>query len=145
MHFSSLLFTVLLLTLATNLYALNTTNTTTTKVPIVTCTKQSQCLNSQYCNIKQRVCMLKHAINSSCSSDIECNGNKCHDYICRRPCSSEKQCSLTKEYCSFGKYCEPKYCGVCFRDAQCADNQCSFLHCTSDVCKKALENLRKQP
>jgi hypothetical protein len=147
MYFPSSLLTVFLLILTTTLYFVNstTTTTTTTTVSVVKCDKQSLCLTNQYCNITRSVCMAKQAINSSCKKDVECSGNECHHKICRQPCSSENNCSLTKEYCTYSSYCEAKYCGFCTRNVQCANNKCSFLSCNINECHKALEALRKQP
>ncbi|CAF0902426.1 unnamed protein product [Rotaria sordida] len=112
--------------------------------PSITCCKQAQCSSTHFCNIRQRVCMLKYAVNSTCERDLECSDGKCYDYICRQSCESDDDCSLTKEYCTVNKYCNAKYCGMCLRDAQCANNLCEYFHCTSDDCTRALDILFKQ-
>ena len=116
----------------------------TTKAPIAICRAQSRCPKTHFCNLKQRVCMPKYALNSTCSHNYECSGNKCHDKKCRQPCDSDKGCSLAKEYCTISKYCLTKHCGRCVRNAQCANNNCRFFHCASSTCPAALSNLLKK-
>ncbi|CAF2155894.1 unnamed protein product [Rotaria magnacalcarata] len=141
MHFQLLLSLFVLLSCSTSSITLNDITDT---MSVSTCTKQAQCPTTHFCNNKQRICMLKYAVNSSCEHDLECDGEKCFYDICRQLCVSDSDCSLTKEYCSISKYCTAKYCGMCLRDAHCANNRCHFFHCTSTDCTTALEAINKQ-
>ncbi|UJR09695.1 hypothetical protein I4U23_013927 [Adineta vaga] len=138
MYFQSILLAILLVFFTTNLYALNTT-----RVPIVNCTRQSQCTKTQFCNTKQRVCLLKYSLNTTCQSDNECVSDKCHDKMCRQSCRSDSNCSTTKEYCTISRYCAMKHCGACARNAQCANNHCSFFRCVESNCTATLTKLKK--
>ncbi|CAF1093297.1 unnamed protein product [Rotaria sp. Silwood1] len=143
MYLSLPLFTGLLLIFITTLSTPDIIPTIDT--PIITCIKQAHCPTiTHFCNIRRRICMLKYSVNSTCERDLECYDGKCYDNICRQSCNSDDDCSLTKEYCTISKYCNTKYCGICTRDAQCANNRCKIFHCTSIDCTTVLDTLFKQ-
>ena len=144
MYFPSSFFAISLLICISSLYALNTT--TTTKAAIIACHQDSQCSSStQFCNTKQNVCMAKYSVNASCQSDDECLNGKCHDHLCRRACKEDKDCSHTKEYCSTSKYCKDRHCGLCRRNAHCANDHCIFIVCATKTCESALKTLKTHP
>ena len=116
----------------------------TTRTPIIACGSHSQCPGTHFCSMQQRVCVIKRSIAASCTRDIECSNGKCHENICRRSCQADKDCSWTKEYCSNKEFCSTKHCNFCIRNAQCANNQCSFFHCTKSTCLPALAALLRQ-
>jgi hypothetical protein len=86
---------------------------------------------------------MKYSLKSTCQEDIQCVGGKCYGNICRQPYQSDKECSLTKEYCTVTKYCDMKKCGTCGRNAQCANNICRVLYCLKGNCNTALNALKK--
>lgn len=115
------------------------------RTTIISCQSQSRCPSTHFCNLRQRVCVTKFSAGSICSNDVECLSDKCFEKICRRSCSNDNECSLTKEYCTtFTKYCQEKHCGLCTRNVQCANNRCGFLHCVSTNCSSALIELQKK-
>lgn len=115
-----------------------------TSASIIACGSHRECPNTHFCSMQQRVCVIKRSIAATCTRDIECSGGKCHENICRRPCEADKDCSWTKEYCSNKNFCSTKHCNLCIRNAQCANNQCSFFHCTKSTCLPALAALQRQ-
>lgn len=134
-----LLFAILLVLLPATLYTLNTTN-----VPIITCTRPTECPSTHFCNSQQRVCVLKYSINSTCECSMQCLNGKCYENICRKSCTIDNECSLTKEYCTIQNYCLEKHCKICTRNAQCANNYCYYFYCKTDTCITALAALQNQ-
>lgn len=144
MHLSFILLTILLSFYSTTIHCQN--GTTTTLAPIISCQVQRQCPSTHFCNLRQRICVRKYLVGTSCAIDRECASGKCHDHFCRRSCNSDRDCQMSKEYCTvFSNVCQMKHCGLCTRDAQCANNRCAFLRCASTNCTAALAALQKNP
>jgi hypothetical protein len=141
MYFPLTQFAILLVIFSTTLYALDAT---TTKAPILHCKNQKQCPSTYFCNLKQSVCLHKYVVNNACQNSIECLNGVCINGICRQSCNTDNDCPRTTEFCSSVKYCVPKHCRGCTRNAQCANNYCLRARCEISTCTSALNALRKK-
>jgi len=114
-------------------------------VPIAmqqSCSSTRQCSTTSFCSTRERICLPKLSFNSTCDSSIECTSGKCYDRICRQACHSDDDCLSNKEYCTLNKYCFAKHCNICFRNGQCANNDCQYFQCESTTCQLQLDILQ---
>lgn len=119
------------------------------------CSNQSQCANSHYCNGSS--CLPKLDNGSACVSPVQCKTGHCSEdfccdaacgnYLCKgwagscpTSCASDADC-LSTAYCNANKACVPRLPlgGFCTTNNQCASGACADGVCCNTACGNACD------